>query len=63
MFIMPVQLAPPASRLEDFEYHWKMVVNFYQSYDESSKLHIEETRVPHHLHQMLQVGRRERDRL
>ncbi|XP_045778838.1 FHF complex subunit HOOK interacting protein 2A-like isoform X2 [Maniola jurtina] len=48
-------LAPPASRLEDLEYHWKMVVNFYQAYDESSKLHIEDTRVPHHLHQMLQL--------
>ncbi|XP_034835804.1 FHF complex subunit HOOK interacting protein 2A-like [Maniola hyperantus] len=48
-------LAPPASRLEDLEYHWKMVVNFYGGYDESSKLHMEDTRVPHHLHQMLQL--------
>ncbi|XP_026500097.2 FHF complex subunit HOOK interacting protein 2A-like [Vanessa tameamea] len=48
-------LAPPATRLEDFEYHWKMVVNFYQNYEESSKVHFEDTRVPHHLHQMLQL--------
>ncbi|VVC96891.1 unnamed protein product [Leptidea sinapis] len=48
-------LAPPASRFEDFEYHWKMVLNFYQNYDENSKVHIEDTRIPHHLHQMLQL--------
>ncbi|XP_039759708.1 protein FAM160B1-like [Pararge aegeria] len=48
-------LAPPPSRLEDFEYHWKMVVNFYRTYDESGKLKMEDTRLPHHLHQMLQL--------
>ncbi|CAH0678067.1 unnamed protein product [Spodoptera exigua] len=48
-------LAPPATRLEDFEYHWKMILNFYQNYDENNKLHVEETRIPHHLHQMLQL--------
>ncbi|KAI8437406.1 hypothetical protein MSG28_011737 [Choristoneura fumiferana] len=49
-------LAPPATRLEDFEYHWKMIINFYQNYDDNSKVHIEDTRIPHHLHQMLQQG-------
>ncbi|KOB73703.1 Uncharacterized protein OBRU01_10276 [Operophtera brumata] len=29
-------LAPPPTRLEDFEYHWKMILNFYQTYDDSS---------------------------
>ncbi|CAK1545447.1 unnamed protein product [Leptosia nina] len=48
-------LAPPATRYEDFEYHWKMIVNFYQNYDETCKVHIEDTRVPHHLHQMFQL--------
>ncbi|XP_063896822.1 FHF complex subunit HOOK interacting protein 2A [Helicoverpa armigera] len=48
-------LAPPATRLEDFEYHWKMILNFYQNYDENNKQHVEETRIPHHLHQMLQL--------
>ncbi|XP_028166269.1 protein FAM160B1-like isoform X3 [Ostrinia furnacalis] len=48
-------LAPPATRFEDFEYHWKMILNFYQNYDDSSKIHIEDTRIPHHLHQMLQL--------
>ncbi|XP_059051964.1 FHF complex subunit HOOK interacting protein 2A-like [Achroia grisella] len=48
-------LAPPATRLEDFEYHWKMILNFYQNYDDNSKVHIEDTRIPHHLHQMLQL--------
>ncbi|XP_041982660.1 FHF complex subunit HOOK interacting protein 2A-like isoform X2 [Aricia agestis] len=48
-------LAPPATRYEDFQYHWKMIINFYQNYDDSSKVHIEDTRVPHHLHQMLQL--------
>ncbi|XP_063616085.1 FHF complex subunit HOOK interacting protein 2A-like [Cydia splendana] len=48
-------LAPPATRLEDFEYHWKMIINFYQNYDDNSKGHIEDTRIPHHLHQMLQL--------
>ncbi|XP_038207521.1 protein FAM160B1-like [Zerene cesonia] len=48
-------LAPPASRYQDFEYHWKMILNFYQNYEESNKVHIEDTRVPHHLHQMFQL--------
>ncbi|KAG6445520.1 hypothetical protein O3G_MSEX003965 [Manduca sexta] len=48
-------LAPPATRLEDFEYHWKMILNFYQNYEDSNKVHIEETRIPHHFHQMLQL--------
>ncbi|XP_045517766.1 FHF complex subunit HOOK interacting protein 2A-like isoform X2 [Pieris brassicae] len=48
-------LAPPATKYEDFEYHWKMIVNYYQAYDETSKVHIEDTRVPHHLHQMFQL--------
>nr|XP_013189960.1 unnamed protein product [Amyelois transitella] len=48
-------LAPPATRLEDFEYHWKMILNFYQNYDDNSKVHVEDTRIPHHLHQMLQL--------
>ncbi|XP_026332075.1 protein FAM160B1-like isoform X2 [Hyposmocoma kahamanoa] len=48
-------LAPPASRLEDFEYHWKMILHFYQNYDDSNKIHVEDTRVPHHLHEMLQL--------
>ncbi|KAI5645840.1 retinoic acid induced 16-like protein domain-containing protein [Phthorimaea operculella] len=48
-------LAPPATRLEDFEYHWKMILNFYQNYDDSTKVHVENTRIPHHLHQMLQL--------
>ncbi|XP_013139635.1 PREDICTED: protein FAM160B1-like isoform X2 [Papilio polytes] len=48
-------LAPPASRLEDFQYHWKMIIHFYQNYDDSNKIHIEDTRIPHHFHQMLQL--------
>lgn len=52
-----LQLAPPATRLEDFEYHWKLILNYYQNYDDSVKVHIEDTRIPHHLNQMLQVCR------
>ncbi|KPI98719.1 Protein FAM160B1 [Papilio xuthus] len=48
-------LAPPASRLEDFQYHWKMIIHFYQNYDDCNKIHIEDTRIPHHFHQMLQL--------
>ncbi|CAG5053508.1 unnamed protein product [Parnassius apollo] len=48
-------LAPPATRIEDFQYHWKMIIHFYQNYDDNSKVHIEDTRIPHHLHQMLQL--------
>ncbi|XP_049885585.1 FHF complex subunit HOOK interacting protein 2A-like isoform X2 [Pectinophora gossypiella] len=32
-----------------------MILNFYQNYDDSTKVHIEDTRIPHHLHQMLQL--------
>ncbi|XP_052744358.1 FHF complex subunit HOOK interacting protein 2A-like [Bicyclus anynana] len=48
-------LAPPPSRLEEFQYHWKMVLNFYHNYDESSKQRVEDTRLPHHLQHMLQL--------
>lgn len=48
-------LAPPATRLEDFEYHWKMILNFYERFDDNCKIHIEDTKIPHHLHQMLQL--------
>ncbi|XP_037962467.2 FHF complex subunit HOOK interacting protein 2A isoform X1 [Plutella xylostella] len=48
-------LAPPATRLEDFEYHWKLILNFYQNYDQNCKERVEETRIPHHLNEMLQL--------
>lgn len=51
-----LQLAPPATRLEDFEYHWKLILNFYQNYDQNCKERVEETRIPHHLNEMLQVS-------
>ncbi|XP_077290421.1 FHF complex subunit HOOK interacting protein 2A-like isoform X2 [Arctopsyche grandis] len=47
-------IAPPATRLVDFQFHWKLIQNFYVSENVSTKVHVENTKIPLHLHQMLQ---------
>lgn len=48
-------LAPPASLLEDFTYHWKMVMKFYVKRDAVNRTVIESTNIPSHLEQLLQI--------
>lgn len=48
-------LAPPASLLEDFTYHWKMVMKFYVKRDAVSKTVIESTNIPSHMDQLLKI--------
>jgi hypothetical protein len=55
-FCLFFQLAPPASLLEDFTYHWKMVMKFYVKRDAVSKTVIESTNIPSHMDQLLKVG-------
>lgn len=49
------KIAPPATRLVDFQFHWKLIQNFYLNDNECSKVHVDNTKIPLHLHQMLQV--------
>ncbi|GFG34105.1 hypothetical protein Cfor_10051, partial [Coptotermes formosanus] len=48
-------MAPPASLLEDFTYHWKMVMKFYVKRDAVSKTVIESTNIPSHMDQLLKI--------
>lgn len=50
-----VQLAPPPTALQSFEYHWKHIKTFYESHAVMPKVHIENTNLPVHLDEMLQL--------
>lgn len=49
------QLAPPPTPLQNFEYHWKHVKNFYAQHNVMPKVHIENTNLPTHLEEMLKL--------
>lgn len=49
------QLAPPPTPLQNFEYHWKHVKNFYAQHTVMPKVHIENTKLPTHLEEMLKL--------
>ena len=49
------QLAPPPTPLQNFEYHWKHVKNFYAQHKVMPKVHIENTNLPIHLEEMLKL--------
>lgn len=53
------QLAPPPTPLQDFEYHWRIIKNFYASDHDLPKVHISNTNVPFHLEELLQILIRE----
>ncbi|KAJ1521279.1 hypothetical protein ONE63_002960 [Megalurothrips usitatus] len=48
-------LAPPPPPIEDLKYHWKLVMRFYAQRTIQSKCPIEETNIPPHLEQLLQI--------
>lgn len=50
-----LQLAPPPTILQDFEYHWKHVKNFYATNESMPKVHVNNTNLPGHLEEMLNL--------
>uniref|UniRef100_A0A182R111 FHF complex subunit HOOK-interacting protein C-terminal domain-containing protein n=1 Tax=Anopheles farauti TaxID=69004 RepID=A0A182R111_9DIPT len=48
-------LAPPPTALQDFDYHYRLVKNFYVADKTVPKIHINDTNIPTHLDQMLQI--------
>lgn len=53
--IIKKQLAPPPTPLQNFEYHWKHVKNFYAQHKIMPKVHIDNTNLPIHLEEMLKL--------
>uniref|UniRef100_A0A182PFF9 FHF complex subunit HOOK-interacting protein C-terminal domain-containing protein n=1 Tax=Anopheles epiroticus TaxID=199890 RepID=A0A182PFF9_9DIPT len=56
-------LAPPPTALQDFDYHYRLVKNFYVADKSLPKIHINDTNIPSHLDQMLQILIREEQRM
>ncbi|XP_058061797.1 FHF complex subunit HOOK interacting protein 2A-like [Anopheles bellator] len=52
-------LAPPPTALQDFDYHYRLVKNFYVADRTLPKIHINDTNIPVHLDQMLSILIRE----
>uniref|UniRef100_A0AAG5CNW9 FHF complex subunit HOOK-interacting protein C-terminal domain-containing protein n=1 Tax=Anopheles atroparvus TaxID=41427 RepID=A0AAG5CNW9_ANOAO len=52
-------LAPPPTALQDFDYHYRLVKNFYIADKTLPKIHINDTNIPTHLDQMLAILIRE----
>ncbi|KFB43511.1 AGAP003125-PA-like protein [Anopheles sinensis] len=52
-------LAPPPTALQDFDYHYRLVKNFYIADKTVPKIHINDTNIPTHLDQMLAILIRE----
>lgn len=48
-------LAPPAPLLEDFEYHWKRLMNHYLVVSPQSRASIELTNIPFHLDSLFDI--------
>ncbi|CAB3375985.1 Hypothetical predicted protein [Cloeon dipterum] len=54
-------IAPPVPLLQDFIYHWKQVMRFYDTKDDELNVPIESTHLPIHLEQMLTALQEEQD--
>ncbi|XP_011315541.1 protein FAM160B1 [Fopius arisanus] len=48
-------IAPPATPIQDFTYHWKQLMNYYASHQTNNKLPIESTCIPQHLERLLEL--------
>ncbi|XP_023248616.1 protein FAM160B1 [Copidosoma floridanum] len=48
-------IAPPATPLQDFTYHWKQLMNFYVNHLSDSKVLVETTGIPRHLECLLDL--------
>ena len=49
------QIAPPATPLQDFTYHWKQLMNFYVSHLTDCKVPVQSTSIPRHLDVLLDI--------
>ncbi|XP_066603336.1 FHF complex subunit HOOK interacting protein 2A-like isoform X1 [Prorops nasuta] len=50
-----VVIAPPATPLQDFTYHWKQLMNFYANHLTDCKVPIYTTGIPRHLDKLLEI--------
>ncbi|XP_011700797.1 PREDICTED: protein FAM160B1-like isoform X3 [Wasmannia auropunctata] len=48
-------IAPPATPLQDFTYHWKQLMNFYVSHLTDCKVPVQNTSIPRHLDVLLDI--------
>ncbi|XP_011639252.1 protein FAM160B1-like [Pogonomyrmex barbatus] len=48
-------IAPPATPLQDFTYHWKQLMNFYVSHLTDCKVPVQNTSIPRHLDILLDI--------
>ncbi|XP_015434804.1 PREDICTED: protein FAM160B1-like [Dufourea novaeangliae] len=48
-------IAPPATPLQDFTYHWKQLMNFYVNHLTNCKAPIQTTGIPRHLNRLLEI--------
>nr|XP_031844835.1 protein FAM160B1-like isoform X2 [Nomia melanderi] len=48
-------IAPPATPLQDFTYHWKLLMNFYVNHLTNCKVPIQTTGIPRHLDRLLEI--------
>ncbi|XP_032678916.1 protein FAM160B1-like isoform X2 [Odontomachus brunneus] len=48
-------IAPPATPLQDFTYHWKQLMNFYVSHLTDCKVPVQNTSIPRHLDVLLEI--------
>lgn len=55
MYFYTLQIAPPATPLQDFTYHWKQLMNFYVNHLTDSKVPIQTTGIPRHLDRLLEI--------
>ncbi|XP_076174981.1 FHF complex subunit HOOK interacting protein 2A isoform X2 [Ptiloglossa arizonensis] len=51
----PKTIAPPATPLQDFTYHWKQLMNFYVNHLTNCKVPIHTTSIPRHLDRLLEI--------
>lgn len=49
------KIAPPATPLQDFTYHWKQLMNFYINHLNDCKVPIQSTSIPRHLDRLLEI--------
>ncbi|EFN77103.1 protein FAM160B1 [Harpegnathos saltator] len=52
-------IAPPATPLQDFTYHWKQLMNFYVSHLTDCKVPVQNTSIPRHLDVLSEILLRE----
>lgn len=48
-------IAPPATPLQDFTYHWKQLMNFYVNHLTDCKAPVQTTGIPRHLDRLLEI--------